>query len=83
MAKSYAPYAPPAPCENCGGIHLGSARCPYLERTGPCDVCAVDTVYACSDCAIDFKGRVVRVCTNPDCRDAHEASAHARQNDKG
>lgn len=63
-------------CKDCGGLHFGSGRCPYLERTGPCAICETETVYACSDCAIDFKGRVVRVCTNPDCRDKHEANVH-------
>lgn len=68
-----------APCKDCGGQHYGTFKCPYLERTGPCEICATETVYACSDCAIDFKGRVVRVCTNPDCRDKHEAIAHGLQ----
>ena len=67
--KKVATYRPPEPCKDCGGLHFGSARCPYLERTGPCEICDTDTVYACSDCAIDFKGRVVRVCTNPNFAD--------------
>lgn len=77
--KKYASYVPPPPCSNCGGIHIGSARCPYLERTAPCEVCATETVYAYSDCALDFKGRVVHVCTNSDCRDHHELKVHGKE----
>lgn len=76
--KAQEPWTPPPACSNCGGIHIGSSRCPYLERTGPCEICETETVYACSDCAIEFKQRVVRVCTNPECRDKHEAKVHGK-----
>lgn len=73
--RKVAPYTPQEPCEYCDGIHLGSGPCPYR---GPCVVCGEQTVFACADCGIDSAGReTVRVCTSSDCRDKHEATAHA------
>lgn len=56
-------------CPICGGTHYGSIKCPY--RAAPCVVCGDQTIYACSDCAIDT-GKPVHVCERPECRDTHE-----------
>jgi len=68
-------------CEQCGGMHYGSFKCPYLK---PCSVCAGDTLMACADCAIDAGGEAtVYVCTRSECRDQHEAKTHANVPYKG
>lgn len=64
-------------CQNCGGIHYGSIRCPYTKL--PCIICGDETIMACADCAIDSaggKGASVHVCIKTECRDRHEATAH-------
>lgn len=63
-------------CPNCGGIHYGSHKCPFI--TSPCVICGDDTVMACSDCAIET-GKSVHVCAKPKCRDQHEADTHLKE----
>lgn len=60
-------------CPNCGGDHWGTNKCPFTKA--PCIVCGVQTIYACSDCAIDSGGKsAVHVCGQKECQDAHEVS---------
>lgn len=62
-------------CPKCGGTHIGSYECPFVSK--PCVVCGVDTIFACSDCAINSGGRnSVHVCNKTECRDVHEALIH-------
>ncbi len=59
-------------CENCEGFHFGSPKgyCPYIKRR--CVVCGEETIYACSDCAIDSGGKVsVHVCEREACQRDH------------
>ncbi len=67
-------------CPNCGGTHYGSNKCPYTSA--PCVVCGVETIFACSDCAIESGGHDgVHVCVKTECQDAHENERHpAAQN---
>lgn len=65
-------------CAHCGGTHIGSNKCPFIEE--PCVICGDATVMACSDCAIDSWGRnSVHVCKKRECRERHEITAHAPQ----
>lgn len=74
MASERKPkYQEPKPCANCGGQHFGSPKgyCPYINA--PCVVCGDQTIYACSDCAIDSGGeRSVHVCERAECQRTHE-----------
>lgn len=64
------------PCKDCGGLHYGSFKCPYLL---PCVICGDDTLMACADCSIDSAGEErPRVCVKPECRDAHESTHGTR-----
>ncbi len=58
-------------CPNCGGIHFGARfdDCPFIKA--PCVVCGADTIYACSDCQIDY-GKSVHICGNNNCQREHE-----------
>ena len=71
-------YVEPKPCGNCGGRHFGSPKdyCPYIKAA--CVVCGEDTIYACSDCAIDGKGSV-HVCVKVACQRKHEEIHPERQ----
>ena len=62
-------------CPNCGGTHYCSYTCPFIKA--PCIVCGAETIFACSDCAIDAGGKEsVHVCEKSECRDAHERHQH-------
>lgn len=62
-------------CPNCGGMHFGHTKCPYIPA--PCVICGSVTVLACADCGIESGGRSsVHVCEKRGCRDAHEADWH-------
>jgi hypothetical protein len=64
-------------CPQCGGTHFGSNKCPYT--LAPCVVCGAQTIYACSDCAIDSGGeRRVHICERGECQLAHE-KLHSRR----
>lgn len=64
-------------CPNCGGDHWGSFKCPF--NVVPCVVCGTDTIFACSDCAIDSGGKAsVHVCERVECQRAHE-TIHAKR----
>jgi hypothetical protein len=56
-------------CENCGGTHIGTFKCPFTLAS--CVICGTPTIYACSDCAIEGKGSV-HVCQHDPCRIEHE-----------
>lgn len=44
-----------------------------------CTVCGIETQYACADCTINSGGLVrPHVCTDPACRDKHEAGVHGK-----
>lgn len=45
--------------------------CSVCDQQKVCHVCGVQTLFACSDCRMNFKA-VVYVCTKPACRDEHE-----------
>ena len=61
-------------CPHCGGEHIGSIKCPFIE---PCSVCGAETIMCCSDCAIESSGKEkVRVCIKSECRDKHERERH-------
>jgi len=62
-------------CPKCGGIHFGSNKCPYTFL--PCVVCGKETIFACSDCAIDTD-ESIHVCQCEACRNQHEVLRHAR-----
>ena len=62
-------------CPKCGGNHFGTFECPYI--LSPCVICGVDTILACSDCAIGSSKPSVHVCNKSGCRDRHEREAHA------
>jgi hypothetical protein len=63
-------------CSVCGGTHYGSYKCPYI--VAPCAECGCDTIMACSDCGIDFGGKVsIHVCEKRNCRDDHERKHQA------
>jgi len=65
-------------CPDCGGTHFGSHACPYIKA--PCIVCGAETVWACSDCAIDAAGkRSTHICKKTECRDVHERDVHGVQ----
>lgn len=60
-------------CKNCGGQHYGSPLdyCPYIKSA--CVVCGAETIYSCSDCAIDSSGKKsVHVCPKVACQREHE-----------
>lgn len=64
-------------CPNCGGIHYGSLKCSYIKT--PCVICGEETIFACSDCAIESGGNsAVHVCAKTECRDRHEAAVHGQ-----
>lgn len=66
-------------CPKCGGTHFGSNECPY--KISPCVICGIDTIMACSDCAIDSGGKKsVHVCNLTACMDAHETACHSAEN---
>lgn len=56
-------------CSRCGGTHFGSHECPYT--LAPCMICGEQTIWACSDCAIETSKRV-HICQKTSCRDEHE-----------
>jgi hypothetical protein len=49
--------------------------CSVCDARRLCHVCGSQTLYACSDCRIDF-GVTIYVC--PKCRDQHEQKCSAR-----
>lgn len=61
------------PCLKCGGYHFGTppSECPFIS--GACVICGIQTIMACSDCAIASGGKSsVHVCGKTACRDEHE-----------
>lgn len=46
--------------------------CTVCDRRKECHICGTQTLYACSDCRIDF-GVSIYVCTSSACRTAHES----------
>jgi hypothetical protein len=50
--------------------------CTVCDARKKCHVCGQQTLYACSDCRIDF-GVTVYVCNKKECRDAHEQKCPA------
>lgn len=73
MKRKTPKYIEQPPCANCGGRHYGDppGYCPYVSS--PCVICGDDTIYACSDCAIDNGGKKsVHVCAKAECQTKHE-----------
>ena len=61
--------------DNCCGTHFGSNECPYIFA--PCIICGAETIYACSDCAINSRGKqTVHVCGRAECQNKHERETH-------
>jgi len=58
-------------CPHCDETMHSAEECPYTK--GVCIICGDDTIWACSDCAVDT-GKSVHVCKKTDCRDTHESS---------
>lgn len=50
--------------------------CTICDAKKVCHVCGVQTLYACSDCRINFNATVY-VCTKSTCRDAHERKCYS------
>jgi hypothetical protein len=62
-------------CPKCGGDHWGQHECPFILAS--CVVCGDQTIFACSDCAIEAGGAAsVHVCKKMECRDIHEVERH-------
>lgn len=58
-------------CPICKGNHFGSIKCPFILK--PCIICKVETILACSDCAINSGGKLsIHICENSKCRKEHE-----------
>lgn len=55
--------------------------CTVCDRKKTCHVCGQQTLYACSDCRIDF-GVTIYVCANRKCQAAHELKCSARLREK-
>lgn len=53
------PYVASKPC------------CSICDRQKQCHVCGGQTLFACSNCRLNFKA-VVYVCSKSSCRDEHE-----------
>lgn len=49
--------------------------CTICDARKVCHVCGEQTLFACSDCRINFAATVY-VCTKPACRDEHERKCY-------
>lgn len=56
--------------------------CTTCDKRKVCHVCGAATLFACSDCRIDFQVSVY-VCATATCRDAHEQKCSARVRNHG
>jgi hypothetical protein len=70
-ARSRLPQSAPAP-----PLDKEKSCCTVCDARKKCHVCGQQTLYACSDCRIDF-GVTVYVCNKKECRDAHEQKCPA------
>ncbi len=51
--------------------------CTVCDAKKVCHICGAQTLWACSDCAIDLSA-TIHVCPSKDCRNAHEEKCPAR-----